>query len=159
MTAKEVIARLDDGLAFRLTLWGEARGEPVWGRIAVGCVIRNRVVDGRWGTSYRAVCLARKQFSCWNIGTDANHKKVIAIAEALLNGGAPPWSPIEEAIYYETAYVVEGIIAGQLRDCVSRATHYYAPDAMIPRNSVPVWAQGKTPILRLGRHRFFTNIR
>ncbi|MFW0755465.1 cell wall hydrolase [Pseudomonas sp. H11T01] len=52
------------------TLWGEARGEGLAGRIAVGWTIRNRVNDGKakswWGEGYAGVCLKVWQFSCWN---------------------------------------------------------------------------------------------
>ena len=46
-----------------LTLYGEARGEPIEGIVAVGCVIRNRV---KFEGSFYAVCLKPRQFSCWN---------------------------------------------------------------------------------------------
>ena len=65
LTDAEVKARLSDLEVTLVTLFGEARGEPVEGLIAVGSVIRNRVKAARFGSTYRAVCLARWQFSCW----------------------------------------------------------------------------------------------
>ncbi len=48
------------------TLFCECRGEPASGRMAVASVIWNRSKNK--GISQEAVCLARKQFSCWNKG-------------------------------------------------------------------------------------------
>jgi spore germination cell wall hydrolase CwlJ-like protein len=48
------------------TLMAECRGESVAGQRAVASVIWNRSQKG--GKSPEAVCLARKQFSCWNAG-------------------------------------------------------------------------------------------
>lgn len=60
-----------------LALYGEARGETVMGRIAVGCVIRNRVFTRN--QSYEDVVLAKNQFSCFspNGGGEANYRAVV----------------------------------------------------------------------------------
>ena len=47
-----------------LTLLGEARGEFKRGMFAVGCVIRQRMIERK--LSARQVCLQDKQFSYWN---------------------------------------------------------------------------------------------
>ena len=49
MTLDPLFATLDDAQVIALTLYGEARGEGVEGRIAVANVIRNRLTSGRWG--------------------------------------------------------------------------------------------------------------
>lgn len=59
-----------------LTLWGEARGETLEGQGAVAHVIMNRRNDGRWGSTYDAVCRAPSQFSCWN-HNDPNYAKMV----------------------------------------------------------------------------------
>ena len=41
-TVQEGVA-LTDTQILLLTLWGEGRGEPIEGRVAIGSVIRNRV--------------------------------------------------------------------------------------------------------------------
>jgi len=49
------------------TLYGECRGEPIEGQIAVAWVIRNRAEHPRWwGKGVAGVCLHPYQFSCWN---------------------------------------------------------------------------------------------
>lgn len=64
-TNRDILAR---------TLWGEACGEDLAEQIAVAWTIRNRVEmdlhkDRKpdwWGEGCAGVCLAKKQFSCWN---------------------------------------------------------------------------------------------
>ena len=52
--------------AMAATVWGEARGEPFEGKVAVAWVIINRSrKPGWWGEDIRSVCSARWQFSCW----------------------------------------------------------------------------------------------
>lgn len=84
----------DDTLV-AVTMWKEARGEPVMGQLAVGCVIMNRVK--RVG-SVAKVVLRPYQFSCWN-ENDPNEslnsphltdpggwKRAAALAEIVING-------------------------------------------------------------------------
>jgi hypothetical protein len=84
------LSPLPDEAILALTLYGEARGEPIEGIIAVGCVIRNRVNDTkkRWPNTYRGVCLQPWQFSALNVtGGGVNHDRVIAMAKKLRGGG------------------------------------------------------------------------
>jgi hypothetical protein len=53
--------------AMAATIWGEARSEPLAGRIAVGWVVRNRAADpGWWGKDVRTCCLSPAQFSAYS---------------------------------------------------------------------------------------------
>lgn len=160
MTDEEVKARLTDLPALAITLDGEGRGEPVEGRIAIGSVIRNRVAHPRrYGRTYRAVCLARGQFSCWfKFGGAANYARTIQLARAFVEGGRPALSSAEQERFEESLFVAEGLIGGQLCDRVRGATHYYAPSAMVPRGRVPDWAAGLAPVATLGRHLFFAGV-
>lgn len=120
MTDAEIQPAFTDHQAVALTLYGEARSEPVEGRIAVGCVIRNRVRLMK--TSYRAVCFARWQFSCWlPAGGAANHKEVLRQADALLRGD----TVASGSVLDECLFLADGLIRGCLRDRVAGATHYY----------------------------------
>ena len=67
MTDADLVAGLSDTHTVALTLYAEARGEPIEGRIAVANVIRNRVrlQKARYGFSPKQVCLKAHQFSCW----------------------------------------------------------------------------------------------
>lgn len=71
------------------TLYGEARGEDKQGRIAVACVVLNRVkkqkmcgwriVAGQKVPTIDATCLKKWQFSCWN-ENDPNRKIITDIS-------------------------------------------------------------------------------
>lgn len=134
-----------------LTVFGEAAGEPIEGKIAVACIIRNRLHSGRWGTSYESVCLAPSQFSCWaSVGGDANYKRLMKL-KAQMDGGFP----INDPVFAETRWVVEGVVHGIVRDRVHQATHYFATS--MPE--IPKWARGQVPVDRIGGQVFFANIR
>lgn len=155
--------RGEDARALTLTLYGEGRGEPVEGRIAIGCVIRNRAAARYCGTTIAEVCLWPRQFSCWR-ATDgpANHAHLVALAWALYRGGVPPWSDVERAIYDETAWVASGLLERMIRDRVRGSRHYYAPAAMVPAGSRPAWSIRDgvplPPTAVVGRQWFFAGI-
>lgn len=133
-----------------LTVYGEARGEPIEGLIAVGCVIRNRVSRGKWGSTYKDVCLAPAQFSCWQpIGGAINYGVVQAVARQL-EAGSEPSTPI----WKEIRAVARCIISGEFMDRVNGATHYYAASI-----ATPMWAAGCIPVCKVGNHLFFAGIR
>lgn len=124
------------------TIWGEARGEPENGRIAVGCVIRNRVNSPVtwWGTDYRSVCRKPWQFSCWN-ENDPNRAKLDAVT-------------MDDWAFDECAGIAAGIIDGTIPDITDGATHYYAT-TMKER---PKWAANMHVTARIGGHVFMKEI-
>ena len=139
---------LPDEAVLALTLYGEARGDPLEGLVAVGCVIRNRMQDAahRWGKSFREVCLAPAQFSCWaDLGGKANHQTVVDAAMALL--AKQPVSAVME----QCSWVALGLSRGALLDTVKGANHYHTA-SMVPR---PKWAQTQTPVQQRGAHLFY----
>ena len=150
MTDLELRETLTEPQVLALTLYGEARGEPIEGRVAVGCVIRNRVESGRWGGSYRHVCLQKWQFSCWiPEGGITNYETVMSAARMLLRGRVLP-------VLSECLWIADGLISGALLDRVRGANHYYNPKAMKPVGRIPGWAKGKTAHVTVGEHLFFT---
>lgn len=133
-----------------LTVYGEASGEPIEGRIAVACVIRNRLKTGRWGSTYESVCLSPWQFSCWrSAGGEENYRRLMALVAKVDTGGG-----LDDPIYAETRWMVDGLSRGVLLDRVHKATHYFT--ASIPE--IPKWAHGKAPVARVGAHVFFEGI-
>ncbi len=148
VTDQIIVDRLGEIEILALTLWGEARNQPIQGLIAVGCVIRNRMRDGRWPSGAKAACLQPKQFSCWNAGPDVNHSRVMAQAERLVEQ-----LPVLDPRLRECLFLAEGILSDQLRDPTNGATHYYAPLGMEPPGRVPTWADGK-PTQTIGDHEF-----
>lgn len=127
--------------ALTLTIWGEAQGEPIEGKLGVASVIRNRVLSHyRGAQTYLAVCTAHAQFSVWTDSVAA------MTAEQKVLAGSHPDSTL--LLCQEIA---RATIAGLLPDVTKGANHYYALSMPTP----PVWALGQTPLITLGRQRFY----
>lgn len=59
------------------TIYGEARHLGLLDRLAVGAVIRERVLrPGWWGEDWESVCKSPGQFACWN-EDNPNREKVL----------------------------------------------------------------------------------
>ncbi len=114
----------DDADILARTMWGEARGDGSAGMTAVACVVRNRTKDllhygGVYGApSYRAVCLARWQFSCWN-ANDPNLPKLKAVTAA-------------DAQFAEAQKIAAAVIAGTTADTTMGATLYHTTSIPTP---------------------------
>jgi len=129
-----------------MTIWAEARAEPIEGEIAIGCVIRNRLLrPKRFADTWAGVCLAKWQFSCWiPQGGEQNYRMLLARCEAGLSG-AKPWPR-------QALWIADGLISGSIEeDRVNGADHYYASWMSAP----PKWAAGLTPAAIVGVHRFY----
>jgi N-acetylmuramoyl-L-alanine amidase len=139
------------------TLYGEARGQPLDGIIAVANVIVNRARRGTYGATpaagggllgvtqtgaprgaLAAVCLRPWQFSCWN-ARDPNR----AIIERVQPGN----------FMFDVCRLVASLaIRGLLHDPTGGATHYHT------KGVAPDWSRGKTPSAVIGDHLFFNDI-
>ena len=158
MTDLEVVALLTPRQVVALTLYGEGRGEPIEGRIAIANVIRNRVKAQRaaYGFDYRAVCLKAWQFSCWlPQGGRDNYETVVRIARQWI--AKEP--PLGARMVNECAWIADGLLADAFLDTVRSATHYYNPDGMVPRGAEPKWAVGLMPVALVGSHRFYAGVK
>jgi len=157
MTTAEILAALDDTQSLALTAWAEARRvprdipsdhSPIEELIAVMVVVRNRRARfTRWraeNDSYKAICLAPAQFSCWNIGSGSNHDALMILAERLLKF---PAVPVTDEVLRECLFLAQGVIADVFVDRTGHADSYYAPNAMVPPGRVPVWAAGRPKTL------------
>lgn len=161
MTRNEILEALTEQQALGLTAWAEARGDWRQGgssieeRLAVMLICRNRRTRFKafnlLAPDYRMVCLARKQFSCWNDDpSDPNHLVLMALAEREVKGQL-----LNDAVAEETLWLAGGIIEGTVLDFTKGCDHYYAPKAMKPAGTVPVWARGKQPVVQVGDQVFF----
>lgn len=131
---------MTDHDALTLTIWGEARGEPIEGKHGVACVIRNRVLTHyRGANSYVDVCLAHAQFSAWTDEAQAMKGEEVALA-----GSSP------DPVLKLCGEIASATISGILPDITHGANHYYAL-TMPP----PSWALNATPLVTLGRQRFY----
>lgn len=140
---------LSDVQVLALTGYGEARGEPVTGLIAVMQVVMNRVADPRWPATVPGCCLQPWQFSCWN-RNDPNRALLLVIAGALAEGRAMPGAarrPMAEALH-----VADGVMTRAYRDLVFGACHYHAQGVS------PNWARGRKPITTIGHHLFYRGV-
>lgn len=148
------------------TLWGEANVDfqravgddrmPVRDKAfrAVAEVILNRVHrPGWWGRSVIGVCKFSApvhqapdvfQFTCWDPARGGQNQALLA--------GNDQATRTKEG--FPTAlWVARNVISGWTGNLTIGATHYYASD--IP---APGWADGRTPCVTIGKHRFFNNI-
>ncbi len=163
VTEQAIKDLLTDRQALAFTMHFEAGGDNHEGessveeRLAVGCVVRNRLyTKNRWGKTYRTVCLAKLQFSCWNPGPDANHLRLMAWAEAFLDKA--PTDPL----LVETFWLADGIMTERALDHTNGATSYYAPAAMVPKGSKPSWVYRNgtevPPVATIGRQIFYKGV-
>lgn len=139
--------------AFRLTLAGEAAGEPMTARVAVACAIRNRVLKpGWWGRTYSDVCLKPWQFSCW-WEKNANTDRLIALAESVIAGTV---SPSDSAMLDPLSAIVDGVMSGVIPDSTDGATHYVTTALL--KAAPPAWSIARTPCAVIGHHSFFRDV-
>lgn len=153
MTRPEILAQLTDEMALTCTLLGEAAGEPVESQIAVACVVRNRVDrQGRWGKTFRDVCLMPAQFSCWSGTTGPgaeNTARVFAAAEALL--AKEPMG--RRTVLSQISWIADGIVDDQIADITRHADHYLTERLFLSLDC-PSWAADRVPVAHVGHHVF-----
>jgi hypothetical protein len=113
------------------TIIGEAGGQDLEGMAGVANVITNRLSSGKYGKSGADVVLAPNQFEPWS------------------NRGAEllGYDPSSDA-YKNAGAVLDGILAGNVKDNTGGATHFYAPklQSQLGR-STPAWAQGQGKLI------------
>lgn len=144
MTPDEILTNLTQFETLYLTIIGEARGEPIEGQVAVGCVIRNRVTDTN---TYKQACLAPKQFSCWN-RNDPNFPLLMELGEGALNS-----NPIKDPYLKQCIYVAQGIYEGRIMDSVHGAKNYMTTKLFLGPEK-PKWAVAAKIVNEKGSHVF-----
>lgn len=148
-TLEPELAALNPSQLTVITLWGEARGEPIEGQVGVANVIRNRLLRGDWGPSRTDVIGAWAQFSClWPSLGGKNFKAVLEAAERYAREGA--FSPSLRQL----EWVEEGVFGERILDNTRGACHYFAAGT-----TIPYWAVGSaTYVGQLGRHLFYAGV-
>lgn len=124
------------------TLFGEARGEPWEGKIAVAHVILNRAKkNGYGGPTIHGVCKKKWAFSCWNANDPMLPKLMNADVEKLQDC-------IRAAL---------DAITGKEPDPTKGANHYLNPEVTrkIRHGSLPEWADETKITAKLGLHWFY----
>lgn len=133
-------------------LFGEGRGETLEGQMAIGSVIRQRVLltadfrkkppdDDLW----RAIILKPWAFSCFDAtGGNWNHKKVVDFARQVAGGTE------HSALTRQLLWVADGCRRNAYKDVTSGATHYF-----VRGSAEPHWAQGRRPVAFIDSHDFY----
>ncbi len=131
-----------------LTILGEARGEPVEGQIAVGCVIRNRVIAlaTSAATAWSTVCLKPQQFSCFNPDS-LERPSMLSMARLLTTEDALLSPGIRQCLW-----IADGVMGGAVLDNTDGANHYLT--ANLYATDPPAWAVGVTPRATIRHHVF-----
>lgn len=130
---------IEDILIIARTVYGEARGEDMEGKLAVAQVIQNRYrAQHRKETTYIGVCTEPKQFSCWN-PDDSNRAKLEA---------ATP----DDQIFRDCLIAALESFDTEIEDLTNGALHYHA------KSIEAYWAQGKIPCADIGKHYFYNNV-
>jgi len=128
------------------TIWGEARGEPMDGKRAVGWVIRNRAEHGGWwGDDIVSVCTKPKQFSCWN-DDDPNSEAVKDIAFSF---GRKATEMLADKAIQDCVCAALEVLNEHVKDETGGATHYHASRIS------PGWTSSLDETARIGRHVFY----
>jgi len=97
------------------TIYGEVMGEDDTAKHAVANVVMNRVKNPKWwGKTVKEVCLARKQFSCFNF-SDPNFEKLVTVT-------------IKDRAFQECFGTAYAVIKGLIPDNTNDATHYHNKD-------------------------------
>jgi spore germination cell wall hydrolase CwlJ-like protein len=119
------------------TVYGEARGEPFQGKLAVAWVIKNRADNPRWwGNNIKDVCMRHAQFSCWLPG-DPNREKCEAVTDA-------------DLAFVDCQAATASAFKELMPDPTWMADHYYrigSPE--------PSWVMDQEPTCDIGHHRFY----
>jgi len=141
------ISKVSDKIILALTIYGESRGESIEGQISVGCVIRNRVMGEK--KTYRDICLADRQFSCWN-KNDPNYAILGNICVEINNNSGQ----LIDREFRQISYLSEGIMMNYIIDNTHGALNYLSRNLYYSHN-IPLWAKNK-PIQMIGNQIFLT---
>lgn len=117
-----------------LTIWKEARNQPIEGQFRVADTILNRVLDKRWPNTIKGVALQRWQFSVYNQG-DPNRTLQPEFT------GAADWDAWSSALRVARWACSEG---------PQTPVNHYHTKAVNPR-----WAQGVNPFVTIKDHIFY----
>lgn len=140
------LSQLSDLEILTLTLIGEARGEPIEGQVAVASVIMNRARTSK--LTVGEICLAPKQFSCWN-ENDPNRFLLDELAGRFLIG-----NKLEVPSYRQCLCVARGVLKDEILDNTHGSMHYLT-NQLFNSDVRPQWASNpKFPLIK-GSQTFF----
>lgn len=124
-------------------IFGESRGLPDEGKVAIAWSIRNRVEDGRWPNNYHDVILQKSQFNAFREND-------------------PNWEYVKNPFYkintkqlaaWKKCYEIAGlVISGKIKDPTSGVNHYFSNYIKYPD-----WTKSKNAkfIMKIGNTLFY----
>ncbi len=141
------------------TIYGEARGESIAGKVAVANVVLNRALKARkfkenkiaegshtFGNgTVSSACLRRLQFSCWN-EKDPNYAKVQNVKATDLT-------------FSECITIARLATAGLLVDNTHNSTHYHALSIGFPSSWKKFEDPDPSPAVIIGGHAFYNTVK
>lgn len=119
------------------TIYGEARGEGFDGMLAVGWVVKNRMLEDRWPDTIEKVCKQKAQFSCWNTN-DPNLIRLSSVG-------------IDDQAFRQCLRASLEVILGA-NDPTKGANHYLTRG--LAEKHPPSWYDKERVVKDIGSHRF-----
>lgn len=142
----QILEALSEVEILGLTIIGEARGEPIEGQVAVGCVVRNRCL--KYKKNYHDICLEPYQFSCWN-KLDVNRPFLDELAAQIVNG-----QKLTTTHYKQCLWVASGIEDYSIADNTGGAC-FYMERSIFTDPKRPKWAKDARNVIYIRNHTFF----
>lgn len=134
MTPESIIETLTHSETLALTIYGEARGEPIDGQVAVASVIRNRYESHKDKyDGFKQICLEPRQFSCWN-KKDPNYQLLLESAKQMILGQIVSDKYLKQCIWVATG-ITDQVLLDNTRGARNYLTRKLFEDAR------PVWAR------------------
>jgi N-acetylmuramoyl-L-alanine amidase len=129
------------------TIYGEARGESLSGKVAVANVVLNRAKKSKLVSDHMIVniCLKPYQFSCWN-ADDVNSSIIKDVS-------------VSDPVFLECLAVAKLAILDLLEDNTHGSTHYHVSSIGFPESWKEKGEADKKPVAIIGRHSFYNNVK
>ena len=147
------IEKVDDLDLLTACILGEAAGEPFVGKLAIACVVRNRLEDpDRWNFTteddrlpWREVILQPKQFSCFNHLPREGEIPTTLVHRMFLTYRSERW-------WREARFAAWGVLHDYYGDITNGANHYVNPKLI---DKPPYWIGDNQPCFKVGVHEFY----
>ena len=139
MTTAELVRAYTTSL-LALTVWREARGEGIEGMRAVACVVRNRVLAGWFGGSWRGNLIAKNQFTSMSVTGDGN---------------LVLWLDPNEKLGAAALAVAASVYSGGQADVTGGALYYENPEVATSKWFIQNVRNKRPKVATIGRHTFY----
>ena len=118
----------------RVLILGEAEAEPLFGKLAVAQVVKNRMLAVRYPNDWVKVMLDTEQFPCFL--PEFFRPETLKTRRSDNN-----WK--------ESHFAAFGIFYNYVSDVVDGSTRYHLED------ETPFWSRGFAPVMHIGKRLFY----